>query len=201
MDITTLISETRTCRRFDEHFQISMEQLHGYINLARLSGSARNCQPWQYMAINDKTLCEKIFPHLGWAGFLTDWKGPKIGERPSAYILCLLNHQWLSISEREAYFDLGSSTQNLLLGAKSENIMGCRIASFSKKVQDMFTFPEHLNLELIIALGKPVEKICIEDVGQNGDIKYWRDESKTHHVPKRVLRDIVVDLPTSPKNI
>jgi len=41
-------------------------------------------------------------------------------------------------------------------------------------------------------LGTPKEKIVIETVGTDGDIKYWHDESGTHHVPKRSLGEIII---------
>ena len=90
---------------------ISTATLYDLIDLARLGGSARNGQPWQYMIANSPVLCDKIFPYLGWAGYLTDWKGPIEGERPSAYILCLLNKNRLKGPESEAQFDLGIATQ------------------------------------------------------------------------------------------
>ena len=46
---------------------------------------------------------------------------------------------------------------------------------------------------LIIALGKPVEKVVIEDI-KNDDVKYWRDENKTHHVPKRTIDELILKL-------
>jgi len=45
---------------------------------------------------------------------------------------------------------------------------------------------------LILALGKPREKVVIETVGPNGDIKYWRDSEGMHHVPKRALDELIV---------
>jgi hypothetical protein len=43
----------------------------------------------------------------------------------------------------------------------------------------------------VLALGKPVEKVVIEEV-KDGNIKYWRDSDQTHHVPKRKLEDVVI---------
>jgi len=191
-----LVATTRTCRRFVEYTPISSETLQQLIEMARLSGSARNGQPWQYMAINAPQLCSRIFPHLGWAGYLRDWKGPKPGERPAAYILCLLNHNWLKVSEKEAFFDLGIATQSILLGAASMQIMGCRIGSFSPRVNEIFTIPDHLSLELIIALGEPLEQVVLEEMRNTEDIAYWRDEQNVHYVPKRPLRDLLITLNT-----
>jgi nitroreductase len=192
MDIHKLTAKTRTFRRFNERLPIATTDLHELVELARLAGSARNCQPWQYMIVNDTEVCGKIFPYIGWAGYLTDWKGPIAGERPTAYILCLLNHDWLKGSEKEAHFDLGIASQNILLGATTKKLGGCRIGSFSPKVKNLFAIPDHLSLELIIALGSPVEQVQIEDAVVKDDIKYWRDAQQLHHVPKRKLQDVLI---------
>jgi len=41
-------------------------------------------------------------------------------------------------------------------------------------------------------LGRPVEKVSLDESEQEGDIKYWRDEDRVHHVPKRLLEEIIV---------
>ena len=79
-----LIERTRSFRRFEQDKAIDLTLLKELVNLARLGGSARNCQPWQYAIYTDSVDCEKIFPYLGWAGYLSDWKGPEPGERPGA---------------------------------------------------------------------------------------------------------------------
>jgi nitroreductase len=189
-----LIKKTRTYRRFQQDRPISAQTMTKLIDLARLGGSARNCQPWQFMPVTDSDRCRAIFPFLAWAGYLTDWRGPEPGEQPSAYILCLLNRSRLKGNESEAHFDLGIASQNLLLGAMAEGIGGCRIGAFSPKLADLFEMPEHLELGLVIALGYPAESVVIEPV--DGDnIRYWRDETGVHHVPKRSRAEVLVDLP------
>jgi len=185
-----LIERTRSFRRFEQDKAIDLMLLKELVNLARLGGSARNCQPWQYSIITEPADCEKIFPYLGWAGYLSDWKGPEPGERPSAYILCFLNRNWLKGSDKEAQFDLGVATQNLLLGAMEKGIGGCRIGAFSPKLADIFKLEQHQELSLVVALGYPAEQVVIE-TSRDGDIKYWRDENELHHVPKRELSEIL----------
>ena len=185
-----LIERTRSFRRFEQDKAIDLNLLKELVNLARLGGSARNCQPWQYAIFTQSVQCEKTFPYLGWAGDLADWKGPEPGERPSAYILCFLNRNWLKGSDKEAQFDLGIATQNLLLGAMEEGIGGCRIGAFSPKLADIFKLEQHQELSLVVALGYPAEQVVIETCSE-GDIKYWRDENELHHVPKRELSEIL----------
>jgi hypothetical protein len=35
--------------------------------------------------------------------------------------------------------------------------------------------------------------VFIEDI-KNADVKYWRDENKNHHVPKRSLKELIIKL-------
>ena len=49
-----------------------------------------------------------------------------------------------------------------------------------------------MELLLVIALGKPKEEVVIDDLTPEGDIKYWRDDGKVHHVPKRTLDELIL---------
>lgn len=198
-DVKTLIQQTRTFRRFASGKKLDADMMGLLIDLARLGGSARNGQPFQFMAIVNRDICDRIFPHLGWAGYLPDWQGPAIDERPQGYILCFLNQERLNVSPTDAMIDLGIFTQNILLGATSLGFGGCRIGSFSPKVANLFTLPSHLSLKLIIALGKAGESVVLEKSRTEDDTRYWRDETQVHHVPKRPLEELLVSFALADK--
>lgn len=185
--IRDLIIKNRSYRRFKESVKISSLQIEKWIELARFSASARNNQPLKYVVVTHCETCNKIFPFLGWAGYLTDWKGPVEGERPVAYVAVLIDK---SISENY-YCDDGIAMQSILLGAVEDGFGGCMIGTINKsKVSRILEFPEHLEILWIIALGKPAEESVLEDAKAN-DIRYWRDENEVHHVPKRPLDEII----------
>jgi len=32
----------------------------------------------------------------------------------------------------------------------------------------------------------------LDEIAEDGDIRYWRDEDTNHHVPKRKLEDLII---------
>lgn len=194
--LKNLVRQTRTVRRFQEAKPLPPEMLHDLVDLARLGGSARNAQALKYMIITDEQQRQDLFPLLAWAGYLPHWPGPAAGERPPAYILCLLDSRVQKGPLTEAHFDLGIATQNLLLGAAAQGIFGCRIGAFvPARVQQLFNLPEQYSVLLVLALGYPAETVVLEEVGEDGDIRYWHDGQGIHHVPKRRLADVLVAAP------
>lgn len=190
MSIKDLVTKTRTFRRFDEEYLIDYKTLEGLINLARLSASGANRQPLKFIICNTNVLCEKIFPMLSWAGYLTEWPGPEKGERPSAYIIILGDK---SITDSFG-IDHGIAAQSIMLGATEAGLGGCMISSVKKdELAEDLGIPDKYEILLILALGKPVEKVVIEVI-KEGDVRYWRDTSRTHHVPKRSLDELILKL-------
>ncbi|WP_321343419.1 nitroreductase family protein [uncultured Draconibacterium sp.] len=186
--IKELITRNRSYRRFDENVKISTEQILKWIDLARLSASGRNAQSLKYAVVTAEEKCERIFPFLGWAGYLSNWKGPAQGERPVAYI-AVINDR--NIAENH-YCDDGIAMQSILLGVVEDGFGGCMIGSVNKaKVAKILELDEKHELLWVIALGKPIEKVVVEEA-ENGNIKYWRDDEQVHHVPKRPIDEIVL---------
>jgi len=189
MKLIDLIRQNRSYRRFYQKQPVALSDLRVMIEAARLSGSGRNMQPLKYILCNEPEVNALIFPTLGWAGYLTDWDGPVEGERPSAYIVQLLD---TSISASPS-LDPGICAQSILLQAVELGYGGCMIASFKpQELRVILSIPEPMSILLVIALGKPKEEVVIDPM-INGDVKYWRDERQVHHVPKRALEELVID--------
>lgn len=187
MTLKELLLKNRSYRRFYQDEKIGADALREMVENVRFTPSAANKQPLKFVIVTDGSMNEKIFSHLKWAAYLKDWDGPEPGERPSAYIVMLGNRKASPYIDG----DYGIAMQTILLSAVEKGYGGCLIASYDKeKVRQLLDIPEELELSVVIALGKPKEEVVI-DTAKDGDIKYWRDENRVHHVPKRCLEELI----------
>lgn len=187
-----LIQRNRSYRRFYQKVCIEREQLLEWVDMARLSASGANLQSLKYILSYDDKKNGLIFPLLKWAGYLKDWDGPIEGEQPSAYIIILSDKE---IRPNFSGCDEGIACQSILLSAVEAGFGGCIIKSVdSVQLRENLQIPERFEILSVIALGRPKETVVLEEVGKSGDIKYFRDADGVHHVPKRRLQDLIVDL-------
>jgi nitroreductase len=190
--IRDLIEKNRSYRRFYASEPIKSEMLRELVDLARLSASAANRQPLKYILSCEPEKNAIIFKHLAWAGYLKGWGGPVEDERPAAYVIVLGDTK----IGKSFDWDSGIAAQSILLGAVEKGFGGCIVASIQKEnLRTALDIPPHLKIVLVLALGKPKEKVVIENVGEDGKIEYWRDKNGVHHVPKRSLDKIIVEMP------
>ncbi|MBW1989741.1 MAG: nitroreductase family protein, partial [Deltaproteobacteria bacterium] len=122
-----LVEKNRTCRRFVEAERMDKETLLSLVDLARLCPSAGNLQPLKYLLLHRKKDCARLFPLLGWAAYLSGWKGPEPGERPTAYVV-ILHDTNLAASPG---CDHGICAQTMLLGAREKGLAGAMIGAFN----------------------------------------------------------------------
>ena len=184
-----LIKKNRSYRRFDNSFKIPIDTLRELVDYARLSPSAANLQPLKFIISSSSETNAKIFPNLAWAGYLKNWNGPVESERPSAYIIILGDKK----IKNDFACDCGIAAQSILLGAVEKGLGGCMIGSIKKGIlAKELNIDSQFEILLVIALGKPIEKVQIEKTKSSDDIKYRRDEKNIHHVPKRLLSEIIL---------
>ena len=173
--IKELVKKNRSYRRFYQDKKLTKQQLMELVEVARLTPSAANRQPFKYRIVCDEEENEKVFRLLGFAGYLKDWDGPSEGEKPTGYIVitCPAN-----VNDE---VDAGIVGQTMLLAATEAGFGGC-----------FFGIPSELKIVYVIAFGYPKEEVVLEDIPADGDIKYYRDENQVHHVPKKRIEDIVL---------
>ena len=187
--IRRLTLKSRSTRRFREDQRIPMETLVHLIDIARFCPSARNRQPLRYILSVEEKETVQIRSCLLFALDLPGWDGPAEGERPAAYITIIASKG----AEPDPSIDLGIAAQTILLAAAEKGIAGCIFGSIRRtELASLLQIPDGYQILLVIALGYSGEEILIEEPGEDGDTRYWRDEQGIHHVPKRSLRDCIL---------
>jgi nitroreductase len=190
MELKKLVLNNRTYRRFDQTVALSVETLSNLVDLARQAGCSGNKQSLRYLISTSPEMNARIFSTLAWAGALRDWPGPEEGERPTGYIMIAADQDswwdWGTV-------DVGIVAQTILLAAVDQGLGGCMIGSFKKKeLSEIVALPEGLEMKLVIALGKPVEEVVLEEASLGDSLAYYRSTDRVHHVPKLKLRDVLV---------
>ena len=188
--IRDLILQNRTCRRFYQEVPIELEILRELVDLARLSACGRNRQPLKYILSCEPQKNALIFPCVGWAIYNGKRDpGPPEGERPSAYIVILLDTE---ISQ-SVLCDQGIAAQSIFLGAREKGLGGTMHGTVKRKeLSKALGIPPRYEILLVLSLGKPKQQVVLDTVGPDGDSHYWRDSDGVHHVPKRSLDDIII---------
>ncbi|MDD5397769.1 MAG: nitroreductase family protein [Dehalococcoidia bacterium] len=190
MNIKELVYKNRSYRRYYQEVAVSLDTLKELVDLGRMSASAMNLQPLKYILSNDPARNAAIFSNIGWAAYLKDWGGPPEGERPAAYIIMMGDTE----ISKNVVWDHGIAAQSILLGTIERGLGGCMIATIRKSdLAKALNIGSRYEILLVIAIGKPKEQVMIDPLDRDGDVKYWRDSQSVHHVPKRLLQDIIIE--------
>lgn len=186
--IYDLVLKNRSYRNFSRE-TIGRENLVKYVDMARLTASSANLQALKYRVVADEAECEKVFACTKWAGYLPDMEIPEKGSEPTGYIVICIDTD-ITKNIHGFYKDTGIAAQTIMLAAVEDGFGGCMIGSFvEEKLKSELGMGENLTVSLVLALGKPSEKVELTE--EKGDIKYYR-ENGVHYVPKRSLEDVLI---------
>ena len=182
-----ILKNARSYRRFDPSVPVTRQMLEEWVAACRYCPSGRNVQALKYALVTDKDTCGKLFPLLAWAGYLKDWDGPEENERPTAYLVQLLDTEIAA----NCLCDDGLQLQTLVLAVTEAGFGGCIIKSFNDAgLRELLQLPDRLKITYVLALGKPKETVRIEEM-QGGEVRYWRTPDQVHHVPKRSVSELI----------
>jgi len=187
-----LVLKNRSFRAFDESRPVQREELLSLVDLARLTASSANRQPLRYAVVYEKDQVEALLAQTRWAAALPQLQLPPEGRHPTAFVV--ICHDERICEALPTYLkDVGIAAQTILLAAAEMELGGCMIGSFHPAgVAELLQLPPEVKPQLVIALGKPDEQVCLVDVTADGKTAYFRDENGVHYVPKRSLDDVLI---------
>ncbi len=143
MDAIEAIRTRRSVRKYLDK-EVPKELLETIVDCGRLSATARNEQPWEFIVITDKELKQKVAD-------LTD-HGKFIGEAGACIVVVCRDTKY--------YLEDGcAATQNILVSARALGLGSCWVAGDKKPycsaILELLKVPPSFHLVSLIAIGYP----------------------------------------------
>jgi nitroreductase len=142
MDALEALKTRRSVRIFSKE-PLPKDAIEDIIDCGRLAATARNVQPWAFVAVTDATTRARL------ASLAVN--GPFIADAPVCVaVLC---------EEGTYYLEDGcAATQNLLVAARAHGCASCWVAGDKKPYADavlkILGAPAHYKLVSLVALGR-----------------------------------------------
>jgi nitroreductase len=166
LDVFEAVRTRRSIRRYTD-MPVEKEKLVQVLEAARLSPSACNNQPWDFIAVTDKAAKEKLFP-----AYSRDW----FIDAPVIIVACSTPSAAWSRKGSEEYWkvDAAIAMQSLVLVAHELGLGTCWIGAFNEdKVKEALNIPEQVRVVAMTPLGYPAE--------QKGPVKDRKTMDKIVH--------------------
>lgn len=146
MDVFEAIQARRSIRAYTDK-PVEREKLEKILEAGRLAPSARNSEPWHFIAVSDPKT-RQVLSKGKYAKFLT--------EAPIVIVACgdkKASADWYAI-------DVALAVENMVLTAVNENLGTCCIGSFDEEeVKETLKVPENFEVLVMIAIGYAGEKL------------------------------------------
>lgn len=182
-----LILKNRSYRGYDNSFVVRRDQLLRIVETNTRIPSARNSQQLRFRIVTSEE-AHKVLPHFRLGGALPHLHLPHEGSEPRAFIVVCA----VPPIDHYTYIDLGISAQTMLLQAVEIGLGGICIGAFDKEaLKASLELP--LDPLLLIAIGKPAEKIELVSISADQSHTYYRDENGTHYVPKVRAEELLIE--------
>jgi nitroreductase len=146
MDLIKAIKTRRSIRQFNDK-AVPKTALEKIVDAARFAATARNVQPWEFVAITEPATLKKLAEIAENGRFFVQAKA-------GIAVFC---------SDTKYYLEDGcAATQNILMAATGLGIGSCWVAGDKKpycsQVNDLLSVPQTFKLVSLVALGYPLTK-------------------------------------------
>lgn len=156
MDVYSAILTKRAVRKFQDP-SLPEDAVHKILNAGRRSQSAKNMQPWHFIAVQDR---QKLIALSKCGHFASHLAGAALGVA----IITLPPEQRFSI-----LFDAGQSAAYMQLAAWEMGIGSCLATIYEpEKARSLLGFPEEYAINIAISFGYPQDDSVITKPPQAG---------------------------------
>ncbi len=184
--LSTLLRRNRSYRGYDKSCIITEAQLHRIVEVCTKVPSGRNQQVLRFKLLTKATGSDRMQGLYKLGGALPELHLPFPGTEPEAFIILCSSVE----PDKWVHMDVGIAAQSMLLKATEMGLGGICIGAFNRNaLVDTFDLP--CEPVLVLAIGKPAEKIELVPVHAGAPLKYYR-ENGTHFVPKIVTDDLIL---------
>jgi nitroreductase len=146
MDVFEAVQERRSIRAYQDK-PVEREKLEKILEAGRLAPSARNVEPWHFIAVTDAKR-RKALTGGTFAKFLT--------QAPLVIVVCgdkKASPDWYAV-------DASLAAENMVLTATAEGLGTCCVGSFKEKeIKDTLKIPENFEVIVMLAVGYSQEKV------------------------------------------
>ncbi len=152
INLQKIITTRRSIRKYSKQ-AVDKEQIDKLLEAAMYAPSARNEQPWHFIAVTDRMMLDKIMQSHPYAAMLKD--------APLAIVVLADEN----IEKTPGYWvqDCSAATQNILLSAHAMGLGSVWLGVYPREervlsIKQLFQLPEHIQPLSIIAIGYPDEQ-------------------------------------------
>lgn len=167
MYVSQAIKFKRAVRQFNEQ-PLPPEAIYAILNAGRRAQSAKNTQPWQFIAIQDRVTLQALSECGTFANHLA-------GAALGVAILTPDPAQRFSIM-----FDAGQSAAYMQLAAWELGIGSCLATIYEpEKARQLLGFPAEWHIRIAISFGFPLDQAVLESAPVKGgrmtydDVTHW----------------------------
>lgn len=186
VSLGTLLRRNRSYRGFDQSSPVTQAQLRRIAEVCTLVPSGRNQQVLRLKLLTRNNGADQMQGLYKLGAALPELHLPFPGTEPEAFIIICSTVD----PDKWVHMDVGIAAQSMLLKAVEMGLGGICIGAFNKQAL-IETFALPYEPVLMLAIGKPAEKIELLPVHAGEPLKYYR-ENGIHYVPKIVANDLIL---------
>ncbi|MBQ9235431.1 MAG: nitroreductase family protein [Alphaproteobacteria bacterium] len=142
----------RSVRKFVKNHVISDDNIRDLLKIAMYAPSGCNKQPWEFIVVNDRSLCDKISDIHPYAKFLRD--------ASLAVVVC--GNEQQECAKGHWITDTSAAIENLLLACHGLGLGACWCgiypdAALMKTFSSMLNLPDYIKPNALVVIGYPLQ--------------------------------------------